>query len=234
MEPGGGQIRAGHRIVQNPGGGDRRQRELFPVPLPFAPEAVWPGPSRSVRRRLLRKRPNLYFKDPDYTSLPTGSAWGTLELQPEADLHVGAGNVANAVHCMGIPGDLGDMFTLPHISAQSLGLTELDGVPLLPHESLTPQLTVLPMGWSWSVFFCQRVMEHAVSQAGLGEGSRVRDRKPALQVVLPPEDGVSRPPFTHVVVHGEYVDNFLVLGSRSDVVDLFVDRIAAQLRAWGL
>ena len=56
MEPPGGQNRAGHRIAQKPGGGDCRQRELFPLPLPFAPEAVLPGPSRSVRRRLLRKR----------------------------------------------------------------------------------------------------------------------------------------------------------------------------------
>ena len=60
---------------------------------------------------------------------------------------------------------MGELFCLPTIAAGVLGLTELDGILLEPSTLILPSLCVLPMGWSWSVLFCQSVVEKAIEDA---------------------------------------------------------------------
>eukprot|EP00974_Lingulodinium_polyedra_P008154 775574-Lingulodinium_polyedra.AAC.1 len=59
---------------------------------------------------------------------------------------------------MEIPEEMSARFRLPAIKAHVLGLTELDGAAVDEGTFVTPCLTVLPMGWSWSLHYCQRVL----------------------------------------------------------------------------
>ena len=69
---------------------------------------------------------------------------------------------------------------------------------------LVPCLKVLPMGWSWGLYFCQQSLERSVrlgvEQSGLA-GSVLQDKE--LAPVLAP----SKP------VYSVYVDNAIVFGN---------------------
>eukprot|EP00959_Pyramimonas_sp_CCMP1952_P449541 9412552-Pyramimonas_sp.AAC.1 len=60
-----------------------------------------------------------------------------------------------AFYHMRLPAGMEEMFTLPPIKAgvlQELGLIDLDFDPWV---SLSPQVLVLPMGFSWALHLCQ-------------------------------------------------------------------------------
>eukprot|EP00959_Pyramimonas_sp_CCMP1952_P382116 8006938-Pyramimonas_sp.AAC.1 len=60
-----------------------------------------------------------------------------------------------AFYHMRLPRGMETLFTLPSISVavlQELGMIDLDFDPL---SRVTPMVTVLPMGFSWALHFCQ-------------------------------------------------------------------------------
>ena len=122
---------------------------------------------------------------------------------------------------MRVPDDLAQLFALPSVGADVLGRGHLDGERLAPSSRLIPYLTVLPMGWSWSLRFCQSVTEAAVCRA-LGSERLVRDRSAGLVI-----DGDGS------LGGAAYVDNFCVIGSCPDAVNEKLAAISLDLSSLG-
>ena len=80
-----------------------------------------------------------------------------------------------------------------------------------------PYLTILPMGWSWALHFCQMVLNNAIQQAGFVGRQVFGDKRSGVQ--LNGDDDIA--------VAG-YVDNFGVFGTCPTAVN------SKSLRAMGL
>ncbi|OLP76584.1 hypothetical protein AK812_SmicGene43464 [Symbiodinium microadriaticum] len=163
---------------------------------------------------------NQAFAKPRSSRLPTPAAWTSLELDSREVLYTATGDVADAFHRMRLPVHLRKYFRLPSIQCRFLerrlwpsGCSELDYV--------CPEYATLPMGWCWSLFFCQSLLENAAREAGLRDDDRIEDRSWAGQV------SKGR------LVHAEYVDNFFVSGTDADLVQRGFNRLRAVLEQWG-
>ena len=100
--------------------------------------------------------------------------------QPVDDLYFSSQDVSDCFYKFGIPESLQKMFALRNIRAKELGTTELDGRPVSGETFLTPFLTVLPMGFSWSLHFTQQAFRELLSRAGLGGiETEMTDKRPA-------------------------------------------------------
>ena len=100
-----------------------------------------------------------------------------------------------------------------------MGIKSLNGNTVQPFQLLRPRLRIVPMGWSWALWWCQNVHENIVSAAGAINELRPSDQSPAPNSKC---------------CHTEYVDNFHVLGtSREQVLNLSASG-AKALRDHGL
>ena len=89
------------------------------------------------------------------------------ELRAAYSLNVAVGDIANCFHKLLIDEELSKYFCLPPIPAHVLGLggVVLNGARL-SHDSLVwPCPCALPMGFSWSPFFCQSMTETISARA---------------------------------------------------------------------
>jgi len=166
---------------------------------------------------------NQYFNDPPNTDLPSADAFTRLETCENASFYAGSGDLSNAFYTLSVPDDLARRFTLPAIEAGKLGLTHLDGEIVGPGTKLCPYLTVLPMGWSWALHFCQAVMMNAIEISGFSGDRIVGDKRAPVHL----SD-------LHTTCAAGYVDNFLVLGGDRDAVDSGLQKISSTLRGFGL
>ena len=71
-------------------------------------------------------------------------------VEVDGDAHVATGDISAAFYRMRLPEPLRQHFRLPYIAARHLGVACIDGVKIHSDELVAPQLTVLPIGWSWS------------------------------------------------------------------------------------
>ncbi|CAK0842468.1 unnamed protein product, partial [Prorocentrum cordatum] len=86
----------------------------------------------------------------------------------------------------------------------------------------SPLLQVLPMGWSWSLYFCQRLLETTVLRSGIDTGPLVMDRHAPLQVRTSP----TQP--------GVYVDDVCVVGGDGDRCVADCTEVVSELERVGL
>ena len=115
-------------------------------------------------------------------------------------MYVCSADMSNAFYRMGIPEKLGDLFSLPPVRAKHVpGIKLSDALPD-PNQILVPCLCVLPMGWSWSLHLCQKLIEGVVAEE-LGASRLVSDKGSC--VCLCPD----LPTFGAV-----YVDNYAIGG----------------------
>ena len=63
---------------------------------------------------------------------------------------------------------------LPPVRA-ALGIGSLNGIPIPSDTLVFPRLVVLAMGWSWSFYFSQKVVENLMRSCGTLEGDLLRD-----------------------------------------------------------
>ena len=89
------------------------------------------------------------------------------------------------------------------------------------HGLVTPRLLVLAMGWSWSLFFCQRMVEDAVVAAGFPAADLIRGRHSCR----PLEEG----PLVAV-----YVDGVAVLATTTAEADRLCERVDSIPEVRGL
>eukprot|EP00959_Pyramimonas_sp_CCMP1952_P076349 1595155-Pyramimonas_sp.AAC.1 len=75
------------------------------------------------------------------------------------------------------------------------------------------------MGWSWSLYLCQKFVEHLVaSQHPLGLGGALRGRSPAPELA------------PGVCAEGVYVDNFNSFSVSAEDSHLSVERFCSTLQ----
>ena len=144
-------------------------------------------------------------------------------------MYTRAGDISNAFHHMSLPEGLRGYLLLPSINASYLPASVRDGLS----GRVTPRLTVLPMGWAWSLYFYQSLLDSAVRQAGLLNAGRIHDRSGEL--FLPDRVATSDQEVNSIqYAHVSYVDNFGVVGVDEHEVNDVALRIAEVLRSWGL
>ena len=180
---------------------------------------------KSGKLRLIfdTRRLNQSFRDPPNTDLPSADAFARLETCEGEPFFVGSGDLQNAFYTLGVPPELGRMFTLPSIEAKFLGFDTLHGEPLPPGARVLPFLTVLPMGWSWALHLCQSVIMNAIQASGFSDCNIVGDKRPSVRLHTT----------SHIAAAG-YVDNFAVIGSSPELVNQGLQRISSILRSRGL
>ena len=128
-------------------------------------------------------------------------------------------DLQNAFYTLEMPEELRRFFGLRPVRAGKLGLEQLGGEALGPEEWLHPVVKVVPMGWSWALWWCQSVHEKIAERGGLEESERLRDRHP-----------VTSNSFWHI----QYVDNLHVLGTDEEEVKARFWKAVQALREAGL
>eukprot|EP00438_Fugacium_kawagutii_P012339 Skav221970 [mRNA] locus=scaffold195:898936:903000:- [translate_table: standard] len=175
--------------------------------------------NQKLRLILDCRRSNCHFSTPEPIRLATGEAMARMQLEPGQELFTASADLQNAFYTMEMPEDLRTYFGLRRLRAESLGLTEFGGRAISPDTWIYPRVRVIPMGWSWAMWWCQAISERLCEKSGLLEEERLRDSKPSPG---------SR--FWHV----QYVDNLHVFGTdRSEVEERFWKAVQ-QLRSVGL
>ena len=138
-------------------------------------------------------------------------------------MFVSGGDIDNCFYRIGLPEGLQDFFPLSDIAAGYLGINSCEGLPVSASDSVTPVLTVLPMGGSWAMHLVQTVLVHSLVLSGFTQPSMVLDGEPGR--VLSDERSCA--------VAG-YVNNFFVFSRSRDKAQAGRDAIAKQLCARGL
>ena len=128
---------------------------------------------------------NTDFVEPAHTSLPSAAAWSQLQLTPGAQFHMAQLDVENAFYRIRVPPDADHFFILPPVSIKHLR-AEGAAIPeqLASCATASPSLLVLPMGFSWSLYFCQALIEARVIASGVESCHFIRDRH-TLPTLLP-------------------------------------------------
>jgi hypothetical protein len=90
-------------------------------------------------------------------------AWQRLTFPVEVTVHVARANILKCFYQCSFPCWLGDYFSLIKVSASfalDLGIcVDVHGAPLLRGQPCHSYLCVLPMGFSWTFWFVQKVHE---------------------------------------------------------------------------
>ena len=143
---------------------------------------------------------NAYFTAPPHTSLPSAASWSQQELRAGDETYFSGGDIECAFYRMEVPKPAQEFMTLPPVRAKFVcPHLCLDGVEIPPDSFVTPQLRVLPMGWSWALWICQMVHEHIGRSVGQQDCDQVTDK------------AIPRPLTHNDSRHGKYVDYFLSL-----------------------
>ncbi|CAK0789220.1 unnamed protein product, partial [Prorocentrum cordatum] len=170
------------------------------------------------------RRVNDLFEAPAHTVLPTAGAWSALEVPMDQELHLAQADVDNAFYRIGLPRGAQEMFVLRAVHLPTLLKLRPDLSDQLPPGIETwasPCLEVLPMGWTWSLYFCQCMVMAGVQAAGFALSDFIQDRRAAPSVT----------DRNRVAV---YVDGVAVVGLGADLVTSDCERVAAKLEALGL
>ena len=169
------------------------------------------------------RKMNKLFIDPPKTDLPSADAFTRLETPEGQEFLIGSGDLANAFYTLAVPPDLAEHFTLPVIKAGTLREYVSGLEHYTPDTQLLPYLTILPMGWSWALHFCQSVLMHAIRSSGIEERQIIGDKRGNVCLV---DDN-------DIAVAG-YVDNFGIIGTNAAIINQGLGRISERLRALGL
>ncbi|CAK0822068.1 unnamed protein product [Prorocentrum cordatum] len=79
------------------------------------------------------------------------------------------------------------------VDGAALGCAKIGVRAVAAHEKIYPGLAVIPMGWSWALWFCQKIHEGIVEAAGSGPKYWITDKTCAPDLSKP--------------FHTQYVDN---------------------------
>ncbi|CAK0834874.1 unnamed protein product, partial [Prorocentrum cordatum] len=150
------------------------------------------------------RRSNCHFTEAGGVSLCTGEGLSAIELGANEDIFVGGADLSDAFYHMGLPKPLRKYFTFRPARAASVGRTEIGGRAVAAHEKVYPRLAVIPMGWSWALWMCQKIHERIMEAAGSDPKFRITDK------TCPPD--LSQP------CHTQYVDNYIAISTNRDNV----------------
>eukprot|EP00959_Pyramimonas_sp_CCMP1952_P127177 2660314-Pyramimonas_sp.AAC.1 len=130
-------------------------------------------------------------------------------------------DVKDCFHRMRIDSALSQYFCLPPVKAGAFGVSEVEGTKVRASTAIYPCWQVLPMGFSWSLYFAQRANEEVSrrSSALLWEPS-LSDHGPPLVFAPggPPKE----------VRHYVYVDNLGVFSLFSELVSGVMNQLTGE------
>ena len=181
---------------------------------------VWKSDRERIRMIIDARPANRSFLDPPGISLATAETFAKFEVEPVDgqfpdgfNLFAGLSDVKDCFHRIKQPRWLAKHFCLLPIEARHVGLTghSLDGRVLKSNDLVYPMPGSLCMGFSWSLFFAQRINEAVMENVpSLQHSSLVHDRGgPAVFL-----------PHSHrQMKHFVYVDNLGVLSANREAVE---------------
>jgi len=126
---------------------------------------------------------------------------------------IGISDIKDTFHRLRMPSWMRPFFCLPKVKAGDVGMSGrmVSGRTLRPGSWVYPMPMTLPMGFSWSLFFCQRTAERLVSSAPrLSAETQLVDRGRPLLIRVSDGEGAVR--------HYVYVDNLGVISVDSTAV----------------
>eukprot|EP00971_Amphidinium_carterae_P341870 6480919-Amphidinium_carterae.2 len=181
-------------------------------------------PKKNGQLRLIAdcRRSNEHFKSADHVWLATGETLATMELDDDELLHVAQGDLKNAFFQIALPSKLQHLFGMKKVRARDVGISTLaDGSVVLPQTWVSPVLAIMPMGWKWALYWCQRMHELQLSLAGCTLERRLYDRS-------------GRGLLGEEPAHLVYVDNYAVMGTNIDRVRSMAASVYKHLTGAGL
>ncbi|CAK0837915.1 unnamed protein product, partial [Prorocentrum cordatum] len=150
----------------------------FSSPRPSTAGLFFVEKSGDQLRMILDTRAvNQEFIDLDTTALPSAGVWRGLKIPASHNLSLSQVGIEAAFYRIGVPPGLDEMFVLPAVPVDALleALPEVDIGSRLGGK-VSPLLAVLPMGWSWSLYFCQAPVVSQVVAAGISASRIIQDR----------------------------------------------------------
>ncbi|CAK0874607.1 unnamed protein product, partial [Prorocentrum cordatum] len=167
------------------------------------------------------RRSNEVLVEPDGVRLATGGAFGCLEmLDDDSELTIEGADLKDAFYHLELQEALRYAFALRPVRAGMMGVSVVGAKSVKASALLCPRLRVVPMGWSWAMWWCQWLMERVAEASGCDDASRLRVGRPA--------------PSLSPACHLEYVDSHVSIGYDAEVVRTNVARMMQELERRGL
>ena len=134
------------------------------------------------------RRSNACFLPSDAVELATGASFAQMELGEGEILYTGTADIKDAFYHLELPASLRPFFALKSVLVGDVGVSEIGGQPVPPSTRLSPRLKVVPMGWSWALWWCQSVHMKIAHRAGFRGEALLRDRHavPSLRTGVSP------------------------------------------------
>ena len=103
---------------------------------------------------------NQFFLPPPDIAMAAGYSFGQLTIDDDQEMFVAQSDIKDYFYSIGLPSYLSAYFCLPAIRPGLLS----GRIPELRRWAsdavVYPQMKVVPMGWSWAMFFAQRIHQH--------------------------------------------------------------------------
>ncbi|CAK0901668.1 unnamed protein product, partial [Prorocentrum cordatum] len=166
------------------------------------------------------RRVNQLFEPPAHTALPTAGCWKGLLLEPNDELCLSQVDVEACFYRMRAPPGMEEVFVLPPLDCDALRRLRPD-IAIGGDVTCSPLLIVLPMGWNWSLVFCQEMVTQCVQRAGYPPSRIIEDKR-------------ATPSLVGQTAAAVYVDGVAVIGTQSAQTVQDCRTIAESLLAVGL
>ena len=110
---------------------------------------------------------NAFFKPAAGCEMGSLAAICELELEDsDQKMYVSQADVQDCFWQCAVPRELSRWFCMDCISGSyllSIGVTEVDGLPVSASDRIHPMCSCLPMGWNWALHLCQSFTRDVVS-----------------------------------------------------------------------
>lgn len=210
---------------------------------------VYKSDRQRIRLIVDARSANVRFKDPPGVSLCSSEGFSRIECQlseharpgtqafvdelQAMNIHIGLSDVKDCFHRLKQPRWLAEYFCLKPIRASwvNLGGTTLDGVALKDNDIVYPMPGSLCMGFSWSLFFAQKINEYQCSLTKSLTCSRIISDKGDPVVFSSPQSLDNLESSTR---HYVYVDNLGILSPHEAVVHSSLQELDQHFGSSGL
>ncbi|CAK0899503.1 unnamed protein product [Prorocentrum cordatum] len=164
---------------------------------------------------------NCSFAAPPATRLPTPGARASADC--DGSFAFAQGDIQCAFCHLRLPAGMESLFPLPAISHRCIGFKSINGAPIGINDFVQPLVTVVPMGWSWTLHFGQSALTRALSDVGFQDCEMILDGG-SPRPLVPPTDALC----------AGCVDNFCVVSKSPEIAAPRARAVADLLAARGL
>ena len=169
-------------------------------------------------RMIIDCRPaNRAFKEAPNTVLASPESLATLEVDESDTLFTSTVDVRDCFYRIRIPLEFAEYFALPPVDASDISSCK----GRFPGR-VFPCISVLPMGFSWSLWIAQEINRSKVVEAGLPASAEVNAHSQ--------ENTFVHHPLRFVV----YVDNIAIFGRDKEMVNKAMEKVIVVLNSCGL